>query len=98
MSRSIDGLQFRPAGRGLAVLLLSVLVLGSAGPLGTWGVIEATVILPAVVASVGFLATPAFGILVSNWILGEAITPDLIFGTGLILAGVGLAAWPAARR
>ena len=69
-----------------------------AGPLGTWGVIEATVILPAVVASVGFLATPAFGILLSNWILGEPITPDLIFGTGLILAGVGLAAWPAARR
>ena len=69
-----------------------------AGPLGTWGVIEATVVLPAVVASVGFLATPAFGILLSNWILGEPITPDLILGTVLILAGVGLAAWPARRR
>ncbi len=69
-----------------------------AGPLGTWGVIEATVLLPAVVASVGFLATPAFGILLSNWILGERITPDLVAGTALILAGVGLAAWPARRR
>ncbi|MDE2005500.1 MAG: DMT family transporter [Rhodospirillales bacterium] len=68
-----------------------------AGPLGTWGVIEATVMLPAVVASVGFLATPAFGILLSNWILGEPITSDLIAGTVLILVGVGLAAWPVAR-
>lgn len=68
-----------------------------AGPLGTWGVIEATVVLPAVVASVGFLATPAFGILLSNWILGEPITPDLVLGTALILGGVGLAAWPARR-
>lgn len=69
-----------------------------AGPLGTWGVIEATMILPAVVASVGFLATPAFGILLSGWILGEPITPDLIGGTALILVGVGLAAVPGRRR
>ena len=69
-----------------------------AGPLGTWGVIEATVILPAVVASVGFLATPAFGILLSNWILGEPITPDLIGGTALILAGVALTVLPGRRR
>jgi drug/metabolite transporter (DMT)-like permease len=68
-----------------------------AGPLGTWGVMEAAVILPAVVSSVGFLATPAVGILLSNWILGEKITTDLLAGTALILAGVGLAAWPARR-
>jgi len=35
--------------------------------------------------------------------MGEAITPDLIFGTGLVLAGVGLAGmglppWPARQR
>jgi len=69
-----------------------------AGPLGTWGVMEAAVILPAVVSSVGFLATPAVGILLSNWILGERITADLVGGTALILAGVGLAAWPRGRR
>jgi O-acetylserine/cysteine efflux transporter len=69
-----------------------------AGPLGTWGVMEAAVILPAVVSSVGFLATPAVGILLSNWILGEKITTDLLAGTALILAGVGLAAWPARGR
>jgi O-acetylserine/cysteine efflux transporter len=69
-----------------------------AGPLGTWGVMEAAVILPAVVSSVGFLATPAVGILLSNWILGEKITLDLLAGTALILVGVGLAAWPARQR
>ncbi len=65
-----------------------------AGPFGTWGVMEAAVLLPAVVSSVGYLATPAVGILLSAWILGEAITPDLVSGTVLILLGVGLAAWP----
>ncbi|MGH7155593.1 MAG: DMT family transporter [Acetobacteraceae bacterium] len=69
-----------------------------AGPFGTWGVIEATVLLPAVVSSVGFLATPAAGVLLSAWILGEPITPPLIGGTALILCGVGMAAWPARRR
>lgn len=68
-----------------------------AGPLGTWGVMEATVILPAVVSSVGFLATPAVGVLLSAWILGEPITLDLVAGTGLILVGVGLATWPGRR-
>ena len=69
-----------------------------AGPFGTWGVMEASVLLPAVVSSVGFLATPAVGILLSAWILGEPITPDLVGGTVLILAGVGLAAWPGRVR
>jgi O-acetylserine/cysteine efflux transporter len=68
-----------------------------ASPLGTWGVMEATVILPAVVSSVGFLATPAVGVLISAWILGETITLDLVAGTALILVGVGLAAWPERR-
>ncbi len=68
-----------------------------AGPLGTWGVMEAAVLLPAVVSSVGYLATPAVGIILSAVILGEPITPDLIAGTALILAGVGLAVWPARR-
>ena len=69
-----------------------------AGPLGTWGVMEAAVLLPAVVSSIGYLATPAVGILLSAWILGEPITADLVGGTVLILAGVGLAAWPGRAR
>ena len=68
-----------------------------AGPLGTWGVMETAVLLPAVVSSVGYLATPAVGIILSAIILGEPITPDLVAGTALILAGVGLAVWPARR-
>ena len=58
---------------------------------------QAAVVLPAVVSSVGFLATPAVGIVLSSWILGEPITPDLVAGTALILLGVGLAAWPSRR-
>lgn len=69
-----------------------------AGPLGTWGVMEAAMLLPAVVSSLGYLATPAVGILLSAWILGEPITPDLVGGSVLILAGVGLAAWPGRAR
>jgi O-acetylserine/cysteine efflux transporter len=65
-----------------------------AGPFGTWCVIEATAVLPTVVSSVGFLATPAVGLVLSNLLLGEAFTPDLLVGSALILGGVGFAAWP----
>jgi drug/metabolite transporter (DMT)-like permease len=67
---------------------------GFAGPVGTWCVMEAASTLPAMVSSVGFLATPAAGLLISAWWLGEAIGPDLIAGTALVLAGVAVAAWP----
>jgi O-acetylserine/cysteine efflux transporter len=65
-----------------------------AGPLGTWCVMEATKLLPTVVSSVGFLATPAVGIVLSNLLLHEAFTPDLLAGSALILSGVACAAWP----
>lgn len=65
-----------------------------AGPLGTWGIVEATMRLPTVVSSVGFLATPAVGLILANLTLGEALTPDLLGGSALILAGVGIAAMP----
>jgi drug/metabolite transporter (DMT)-like permease len=68
-----------------------------AGPLGTWFVLEATSVLPTVVSSIGFLATPAVGIVLSNLLLGEPFTPDLLAGSALILGGVGLAAWPSKR-
>lgn len=69
-----------------------------AGPLGTWCVLEATARLPAMVSSVGFLATPAVGLVLSNLILGEPFTPDLLAGAVLILAGVGIAALPVQPR
>ena len=72
---------------------LGILYVGLvASPLGTWGILEATMRLPTVVSSVGFLLTPAVGLVLSNLMLGEPITPDLLAGSALILGGVGLAA------
>jgi O-acetylserine/cysteine efflux transporter len=71
---------------------------GLAGPAGTWCVMEAASSLPVMVSSVGFLATPAAGLLFSAWWLGETIGPDLVAGTALVLAGVAVAAWPARRK
>lgn len=68
-----------------------------AGPVGAWCVMQATATLPVVVSSVGFLATPAAGLILSNLMLGERLTPDLLFGSALMLGGVGLAVWPARR-
>ena len=67
---------------------------GIAGPVGTWCVLEATAKLPAVVSSVGFLATPAAGLVLSNLFLDEPFTPDLLLGSAMILAGVAFAIVP----
>lgn len=68
-----------------------------AGPFGTWFIVEATARLPAMVSSIGFLATPAISLLLANWLLGEPLTADLLLGSALIMAGVGSAAWPDRR-
>jgi len=67
------------------------------GPFGTWCVMQAVVTLPALVASIGFLATPAAGLLLATLWLHERLDAALLSGAGLILAGVALAAWPARR-
>ena len=69
-----------------------------AGPIGTWCVMEATAKLPTLVSSVGFLTTPAVSLILANIFLGEPITADLIGGSALIMAGVGVAAWPRRRE
>jgi drug/metabolite transporter (DMT)-like permease len=61
-------------------------------------VLEASATLPTVVSSIGFLATPAAGLILSNIFLGEPFTADLLLGSALILGGVGFAAWPGRRR
>jgi drug/metabolite transporter (DMT)-like permease len=86
-----------PAAWGGGALGSLAYIGGLAGPAGTWCVMEAAASLPVMVSSVGFLATPAAGLLFSAWWLGEAIGPDLIAGTALVLAGVAVAAWPARR-
>lgn len=67
------------------------------GPIGTWCVMQAAMTLPSVVASVGFLATPAVGLVLSAVFLGERLDADLLCGTALILGGVGVAVLPARR-
>jgi drug/metabolite transporter (DMT)-like permease len=69
-----------------------------AGPVGTWCVMQVAATLPAMVASVGFLMTPAAGLVVSTLWLGEALGADLLLGSALILGGVAAAAWPRKRR
>jgi drug/metabolite transporter (DMT)-like permease len=69
-----------------------------AGPVGTWCIMEATMLLPTMVTSVGFLATPAVGLVLSNLVLGEAFTPELLAGSALVLGSVGIAAWPGRGR
>ncbi len=68
-----------------------------AGPLGTWCVMQATANLPALVSSVGLLTAPAVSLILANLLLGEPITPDLLLGSALIMAGVGFAVWPRRR-
>ncbi len=69
-----------------------------AGPLGTWCVMQATASLPALVSSVGLLTAPAVALIMANLLLGEPITPDLLLGSALIMAGVAFAVWPRRRH
>ena len=63
-----------------------------AAPIGTWCVIEIGRHLPGAISSVVLLLVPAFGVLVSNLWLGEALGWDVILGGGLIMASVVVAA------
>ncbi len=65
-----------------------------AGPIGTWCILEASAALPTMVSSIGFLVTPAVGLILSNLTLGERLTPDLLLGSALILGGAAFAAIP----
>lgn len=83
-----DGLgTWSPA--GLICIALIGLVMA---PIGTWCVMQATTALPLVVASVGFLAGPAVGLLISILFLGEPLTLSVILGAALILSGAVMAA------
>ena len=63
-----------------------------AAPVGTWATIEAGRRLSGMLASLGFLVIPAFGLALSNLWLGEALGWDVLLGGALILAGVAVAA------
>ncbi len=63
---------------------------GLAGPIGTWCYLLTMTHLPVAVASVGFLMTPAVGLLLSTLWLGEPLGLDLALGTILIIGGVAV--------
>lgn len=67
-----------------------------AAPVGTWATIEAGRRLSGILASLGFLAIPALGVVLSNLWLGEALGLDVLLGGALIVASVWLAAHGAA--
>lgn len=60
-------------------------------PSGTWCVMQAQLQLPIVVSSIGFLAGPAFGVILATLFLQEVLGLDMVVGAGLILAGAALA-------
>ncbi|HEY6334445.1 MAG TPA: EamA family transporter, partial [Alphaproteobacteria bacterium] len=53
--------------------------------------------LPMLATSLGFLAVPVLGMIVSAVIFGETISLALAGGAALVLAGVGLVALGTAR-
>jgi len=68
-----------------------------AGPIGTWCYLLTMVHLPVVVASVGFLMTPAVGLILSTLWLGEPLGADLLLGAAMIIGGVAISVIPTRR-
>ena len=68
-----------------------------AAPVGTWCTMQATTELPLVVASVGFLAAPAIGVVLAALWLHEPLTLDVVAGSVLILGGAAVAIVPGRR-
>jgi drug/metabolite transporter (DMT)-like permease len=85
-----------PGHWGIPALSAAAYIGCIAGPIGTWCIMQVTSSLPSMVSSIGFLASPALGLLLSAWWLGERLTPDLLIGAALIMVGVVILAWPSA--
>lgn len=62
------------------------------GPVGTWCIMQVTPVLPIIVTSVGFLAGPALGLVLSILFLDEPLTISIALGALLLLAGAATAA------
>ena len=67
-------------------------IIGTA--LAYWALATVNRSLPAVVTSLGLLATPVLGVASSAILLGETITPDLIVAMLLILGGIAIGTMP----
>ncbi len=57
---------------------------------GFWAMTVVNRNLPAIVTSLGLLATPITGIAFSQYILGETLDPQLIIAGGFIMLGIAL--------
>jgi drug/metabolite transporter (DMT)-like permease len=76
-------------GRFVALLLFAAIP-GTA--LAYWATAMASRDLPAVVTSLGLLATPVVGVVVATLWLGEALTSSLVAAIVLILGGIAVGA------
>lgn len=72
----------------------TLLALGYNGVVGTalgyWAMTVVNKELPAIFSSLGVLATPAVGIVLSALTLGEAVDQRLVLSTIVILAGIAI--------
>ena len=66
--------------------------------LAYWAMVMVNRSLPAVVTSLGLLATPVVGTLIAALALGEPITLDLLGAMTLIIGGIALGAFPIGKR
>jgi drug/metabolite transporter (DMT)-like permease len=62
--------------------------------LAHWAMVTINRSLPAVVTSLGLLATPVFGVAASAILLGESISPSLILAMAMILGGIAIGTIP----
>lgn len=92
-------LAMAPPGRWDAGALAALGYVGMlAGPIGTWCYLLTMIHLPVVVASVGFLLTPAAGLVLATLWLGEVLGLDLSLGAALIVGGVAVSVVPERKR
>ncbi|MFC7551206.1 EamA family transporter [Pseudoroseomonas wenyumeiae] len=85
----------QPLGQWNASALSALAFLGVVvGPVALWCSAQVQMRMPAVVSSIGLLLSPAAGLVLSTLWLGEALGLDLAIGTGMILGGAIIAAWP----
>jgi len=87
-----DGLPHPAWNAELVGLFLFSGIIGTA--LAYWAMATVNRDLPAVVTSLGLLATPVLGVASSAIILGETITTDLVVAMLLILGGIAIGTIP----
>ena len=87
-----DGVPHLEWNAQLVGLFLFSGIIGTA--LAYWAMATVNRSLPAVVTSLGLLATPVVGVASSAIILGEVITPDLVVAMILILGGIAIGTIP----